>query len=166
MFIDGAYSVLYINTGDGYLPVGCLTSNSFSEETTTLESTTRDNDGWNTNRLTGQSYSISFDGLVLSNAVSLTKQTYYDLQTAKRNRTLITWRVNEDYYGSGYITSLSNEDAIDENVSFSAELLGYGIPIIQIDFIYDAYQVRVLADSGVMGNEHCLKNYIDNILKN
>lgn len=166
MFIDGSYSLLYLDLKDGYgfLPVGCLMSNSFNESTEILDSTTRDNLGWNTSRLTNQSYNISFDGLVLENSISFIKNTAYNLTVAKRDRTLIDWRINNKDYGSGYINSISNESSVGENISFSAEIIGYGIPLIKLDFIYDAYKVRVLADSGTMGNEKCLKKYIDSII--
>lgn len=166
MFIDGGYSLLYLDLKDGYgfLPVGCLTSNSFSESTEVLDSTTRDNLGWSTSRLTNQSYNISFDGLVLESSISFTKNTAYNLTVAKRDRTLIDWKINDKDYGSGYITSLSNESGINENISFSAEIIGYGTPLIKLDFIYDSYKTRVLAASGTMGNEKCLKNYIDSII--
>ena len=163
MFTNGGYRILYIDSGAGYLPVGCLTSHSFSEESETLNTTTRDNGGWNTEVPTNQSYNISFDGLVLEN-LSSTQQTYYDLKNIKRDRTLVDWRIDEDDYGSGYIVSLSDENAIDENVTFTAELVGYGEPIIQIDFIYDAYVARSLADGGSGTSEFCLKNYINEIL--
>lgn len=166
MFIDGTYSILYIDVkdGSGMLPVGCTDSNSFNESTESIDSTTTDNEGWSTNRLTNQSYSIGFNGLVLSDSISFTKATYYNLKVAKRDRTLIDWALDDTDYGSGYITELSDERGIDENVSFSAELQGYGKPIIKLDFIYESYETRVLADGGVMGNEKCLKNYIDSLL--
>jgi predicted secreted protein len=163
MFTNGGYRILYIDSGAGYLPVGCLTSHSFSEESETLNTTTRDNGGWSTEVPTNQSYSISFDGLVLDN-LSSTQQTYYDLKNIKRDRTLINWRINEDDYGSGYIVSLNDENEIDTNVSFSAELVGYGKPIIRIDFIYDSYVARSLADGGSGTSEFCLRNYINEIL--
>ena len=71
MFTNGGYRILYIDSGAGYLPVGCLTSHSFSEESETLNTTTRDNGGWSTEVPTNQSYSISFDGLVLDNLSSI-----------------------------------------------------------------------------------------------
>lgn len=163
MFIDGGIKILYIDSGDGYFPVGCLTGNSFNEEIEMLTTTTRDNGGWATSVPTNQSYSISFDGLVLRE-LSNSKQTYYDLKNIKRNRTLINWRINEDDYGSGYITNLSDENSIDENVTFNAELVGYGTPIIQIDFIFDAYETRAAADGGSSVSDFCLKNYINEIL--
>ena len=165
MFINGVDNILYIEIDGEYYPIGCLTSNSFSENTDVLESTTRDNNGWKTNRLTNQSYTISLSGLMLKEAISFTNFTYYDLTTIKRNRTLVNWRINKDYYGTGYITSLSNENSIDSFVSFSGELLGDGTPVIQIDFIFDAYKTRVLAGAGSIDNEKCLKKYIDELLK-
>lgn len=164
MFIKGTYSILYIDSGDGFYPVGCLTSNSFQENTDSLDSTTRDNDGWKTNRLTGQGYSISFSGLVLEDEISFTKQTYYDLKTIKRNRTLIDWKINDKNYGSGYIVDLSNEDEIDSDVTFSAELTGYGKPLIKLDVVFDAYKTRAEVDGATIENEKCLKKYIDSII--
>ena len=64
-FANGAYKVLYIKVGEVYFPIGCLTSNSFSEEVAMLGTTTRDNsDGWKTSIPTLQSYNISFDGII------------------------------------------------------------------------------------------------------
>lgn len=167
MFIEGTYRILYIDSGDGfgYLPIGCLTSHSFNEESDTLNTTTRDNEGWNTEVPTNQRYSISFDGFALSTSLSNTQQTYYDLKTIKRNRTLVDWKIDEDDYGSGYITSLSDANNIDEFVTFNAQLVGYGKPLIQIDVIYDAYVARALADGGSTTlSPFCLRSYIDSIL--
>ena len=166
MFIEGTYKVLYLDLkdGEGFLPVGCLTSNSFNESSDMIDSTTRDNLGWKTSRPTNQGYNLSFDGLVLEDNVSFTNNTYFSLTLAKRDRTLIDWKVNEDDYGSGYITNLSNENNIDENVSFSSEIIGYGMPISQLNFIYNAYSDRVFADGGAIENKKCLLNYIDDIL--
>jgi len=166
MFIEGTYKVLYLDLkdGEGFLPVGCLTSNSFSESLDMIDSTTRDNLGWKTSRPTNQEYNVSFDGLVLEDNISFINNTYFNLTIAKRSRTLIDWKVNDADYGSGYITSLSNENNIDENVGFSAEMIGYGEPINQLNFIYNAYATRGVADGGVIDNKKCLLNYIDNII--
>jgi len=164
MFINGTYRILYIDSGDGYQPIGCLTSHSFNEESDTLNTTTRDNEGWSTEVPTNQRYSISFDGFVLEN-LSNTQQTYYDLKNIKRNRTLIDWRIDEDDYGSGYIVGLSDANNIDEFITFNAQLVGYGKPLIQLDVIYDAYVARALADSAIgTSSEFCLRNYINTIL--
>jgi TP901-1 family phage major tail protein len=138
MFIDGSYRVLYIDSGSGFFPVGCLTSHSFSEESETIDTTTRDNAGWNTTKATNQSYSISFSGLVLENQNTVGKQTYNDLKSIKRNRTLIKWRVDQSESGEGIITSLSDSNEMEESVSFDAELIGYGKPFIGI-LVEDGY---------------------------
>ena len=163
MFINGTYRILYIDSGDGYYPVGCLTSNSFNEESDTISTTTRDNEGWSTNKATNQSYSIPFDGLVLASDVVDNTQTYYDLKTIKRDRVLINWRIDDTDYGSGIITSLSDENGIDENVSFSAEIIGYGKPLMSLDVILQEYIDRSVADGGSSVNDVCLKKYIDSI---
>ena len=165
MFINGTYRILYIDSGSGFEPVGCLTNHSFSESSEVLDTTTRDNNGWVTSRPTNQNYSIPFDGLVLEDDLSDGLQTYYDLTVLKRNRTLIQWRVDETHYGSGYITELSDENSIDENVSFSAEILGYGKPLIQLDVIFNDYKDRSTADGGSETNNVCLRKYINSILK-
>jgi hypothetical protein len=108
----------------------------------------------------------SGDQLVLKDNVSFTNNTYFSLTLAKRARTLIDWKVNEEDYGSGYITSLSNDNNIDENISFSSEIIGYGMPISQLNFIYNAYSDRVFADGGAIENKKCLINYIDNFYGN
>ena len=163
MFIDGAYRILYIDSGSGYYPVGCLTNNSFSEESEIISTTTRDNEGWNTSRATNQSYSILFEGLVLDADIVDNTQTYYDLKTIKRGRTLINWKIDNTDSGSGIITSLSDDNGIDKNVSFSAEIVGYGKPLILLDVIINDYINRAVADGGLSVNDNCLKKYIDSI---
>lgn len=165
MFIDGAYRILYIDYGEGYLPVGCLLSHSFNEESDVIQTTTRDNNGWSTSRATNQSYNIPFDGLVGDDIIDYTMQTYYNLKTIKRDRQVIDWRIDESDYGKGIITSLSDENEIDSNVSFSAELLGYGKPLMQFDFIYDSYVSRSISNGSSETNNNCLKKYISDIIK-
>ncbi len=166
MFIDGAYRILYIDSGDGYLPVGCLTNHSFNEESDTIQTTTRDNNGWSTSRATNQNYNISFDGLVLEDHIDYSFQTYYNLRTIKRNRQLINWKIDETDYGQGIITSLSDENEMDANVSFTAELIGYSKPLIQLDVIYEEYVARSVANGSYATNDNCLKKFISDIIKN
>lgn len=165
MFINGAYRILYIDFDDGYFPIGCLTSNSFNEESDTLETTTRDNAGWKTFKATNQSYTIPFDGLLLEDELANNLQTYYDLTQIKRDRTVINWKIDELHYGTGIITYLSNENTVDENVTFSAELIGYGKPLILLDVIFNAYSERSIADGGFIDETLCLKKYINSIIK-
>lgn len=138
-FTNGVYKLIYIYINGAYVPIGCLTSNSFSETAETLETTTRQNaEGWRTSIPTMQSYTISLSGLVTGNDRGETILTYRDLQTLKRNKTKFSWKIatndpTKADFGSGYITSLSNNAEIDSFIDFSAEIQGYGKPYESID---------------------------------
>jgi TP901-1 family phage major tail protein len=127
--IDGTYSILYFDVGSGFFPVGNLVSNSFSEDIDTIDSTTRDNAGWKTQTLTNQSYKLDFNGIV-SNVASASKINYKTIRDLKRNREIIDWKIQDNQsnieQGRAQITSLSNEANIDEFVTFSASMQGYG----------------------------------------
>ena len=134
---NGTYNILFIDFGSGFFPIGCLISNSFSEEIETIDSTTRDNAGWKTQTLTNQSYNIEFSGIVINtlfNKGDFTKISYDRLKDIKRSRQLIDWKIEDTELqfiesGKGQITNLSSESNIDEFVAFSASLQGYGAPI-------------------------------------
>ena len=168
-YINGEIRILYIKVVDDYLPIGCLTSNSFSEGVETIEGTSKAiTGGWTSTRLTNQSYNISFDGLVLNTDIVAGKVTYNDLRVLKRGRTLIEWKIDdgvlEAEIGSGYITNLSDSASIDEFVSFSGSIVGFGLITTEANVIYDAYAARVAADGGGGISETCLKTYINSIL--
>ena len=136
MFTKGEDRVLYIKINNEYLPIGCLTGDSFSESSEMLDTTTRDNAGWKTSVPTLQSYNISFDGLVI-NTLDLggdqTKISYDRLTLLKRNKTLIEWKSQDALgvfvsVGKGYITELSDSSEIDGFISFNASIIGYGKP--------------------------------------
>ena len=137
--INGTTRLISIYFNDIYYPVGCLTSNSFSEESEMLETTTRQNTGgWRSSVPTKQSYSISFSGLVTTDNKSGTILTYNDLQTLKRDRTLISWKINSEVsglsdFGKGYIRSISNNAEVDSFIDFTCEIEGFGKPIFQAD---------------------------------
>jgi len=131
---NGSYRILYIKEGIDYLPIGCLTENSFSEDVEMLDTTTRENSGWRTSQPILQSFNIDFSGLQINTRFTnadLTKISYDKLKVLKRNKTLIEWKIeNTDLvfleYGKGYITSLSETNAIDEFITFSGTLSGSG----------------------------------------
>lgn len=135
--INGTYRLLYIKWDSVFLPVGCLTSDGFSESVDILETTTRDNNGWKTQTPTNQSYNISFDGIILNtnfNGGDFSKVSLDRLRFLKRNRQLIEWELRTDDLtfvdsGKGYITELSDSANVDEFVTFNATILGYGQPI-------------------------------------
>tara|TARA_R110000744_G_scaffold379811_1_gene498831 strand:- start:2169 stop:2720 length:552 start_codon:yes stop_codon:yes gene_type:complete len=136
MFTNGSNRLLYIKWEGVYLPIGCLTSDSFSETSEMLNTTTRDNAGWKTSTPTNQSYNISFDGLIINTQFkegNPLKLSYDRLRILKRNRTLIDWKISDsgDLFvdlGKGYISSLSDSSSTDEFTSFSVEIEGYGTP--------------------------------------
>ena len=135
MFINGENRILYIKINGEFLPIGCLTGDSFSETVEMLNTTTGGNAGWETSTPTTQSYNISFEGLVINTTLitvgDTTKVSYDRLKELKRNRTLIEWK-SEDIdktfveSGKGYITELSDSSSIDEFISFNASIVGFG----------------------------------------
>jgi len=135
--INGTDRLIYLKWDGEYLPIGCLISDSFDESTEMLDTTTRDNAGWKTSAPTNQSYNFSFDGLIINtnfNGGDFTKISYDRLRTLKRNRTLIEWKMQDADLvfidtGFGYLTSLSDSSNVDEFITFSASVEGYGAPV-------------------------------------
>lgn len=139
MINNGTYKILYIQFGDsGYLPVGCLTENSFSESVESFDTTTRQNpNGWGTSIPVKQSFSISFSGVETFDDLGDTIVSYYRLQVLKRARQVFNWKIYSSLggnteSGSGFISSLSNTAPLDDVVSFDGEIVGYGEPEITI----------------------------------
>ena len=130
-FINGAYRILYIKKSGAWFPIGCSTNMGFSESSEMLGTTTRDNsDGWASSIPTTQSYSISFDAILTQVQNSASYLTYEDIRGYKRGRTLIEWKIEDDYgnddTGYAYISELGTTNNIDEFVSFSGTLIGTG----------------------------------------
>ena len=128
--------ILYIKWQGQWLPVGCLTSNGISESSEMLPTTTRDNNGWATSRPTNQEFSISFEGLQLNTTAdggTFTVASYDKLKTFKRNKNLLDWKIQGLTfpivdYGQGHINAISEASAVEEFLSFSGSIVGYGIP--------------------------------------
>lgn len=128
--VKGDLRILYIKVSDTYVPIGCLTGNSYSESSETLGTTTRDNAGWTTFRPTNQTFGIEFAG-VYDDTVSL---GYDELKEYKRNRTLLDWKIQttgDTYYeyGRGYLTDISESADAGDIMVFSGTLQGYGRPL-------------------------------------
>lgn len=132
--IDATYQLLYIKTTEtssSFLPIACLTDNSFSESADTIESFTKTQTGWKTTRPTNQSYNISFSGLDTTDTSG--KASYIILQNAKRNRELIEWRIGTAsayYSGLGYITELNKDFPNDELITFNGSIVGSASAVI------------------------------------
>lgn len=135
-FINGSDRILFFKISGNWLPIGCLTDNSFDESSEFLETTTRDNNGWTTSRPIMQSYNIGFNGLQLNTTVpggNFEVVSYDKLKQIKRNRTLIDWKIEGTLYpivdyGKAYISSLGEANVIDEFMSFTGSLTGFGEP--------------------------------------
>tara|TARA_R110000823_G_C15854823_1_gene492556 strand:+ start:499 stop:954 length:456 start_codon:yes stop_codon:yes gene_type:complete len=132
--IEGVYSVLYIKWQGVFLPIGCLTSDSFNEDIDTLD--VNRSSTYRGSIPTNQSYNISFDGLVIGTSNTggdSTKISLDRLTNLKTNRTLIEWKTEASNSvfidsGFGYITNLSKSSNIDEFISFNATIQGFGAP--------------------------------------
>lgn len=131
---NGVFSILSIDVGDGFKPVSCITDTNFSESVEMLDTTTRDNLGWKTSVPTNQSYNLSFSGISINTIYGgdSTKYSFDIIKLIKRNKTLFDWKisnlVNGDLdYGKGYFKDLTGSYNIDEFISFTATIEGYGL---------------------------------------
>lgn len=135
-FYKGEDRILYLKLLGAWLPIACLTDNPFSETSEFIDTTTRDNGGWTTSRPNMQSYNISFNGLQLNTSVAcgtFTVISYDKLKQLKRSKTLLDWKIEGNFpvvdYGKAYIQELSEANAVDEFLTFSGSLVGFGIPL-------------------------------------
>lgn len=132
MFYRGDIRVLYIRIDGEFMPVGCLTSNPMTEDVEMLPTNTRNNEGWRTSLPTTQGYSISFEGIQVRDDLKL---SYLELKKLKRSKTRIEWQIGtvEETFldtGFGYITNIGESNGTGDVLSFSGEIIGYGIPTI------------------------------------
>jgi hypothetical protein len=136
-YYKGSDRILYIKQNGAWMPVGCLTSNSFGESSEMLQTTTRDNNGWSTSRPTMQSYTIGFEGIQLNTTVAggvFSVASYDKLKILKRDKMLLDWKIQGVTfptvdYGKCYINEISENASSDEILSFSGSMVGYGIPL-------------------------------------
>ena len=137
-FINGEDRILFIKIGANYLPIGCLTGNTFDETTEFLDTTTRDNKGWATSVPLTQSYTISGSGLQVNSTMvggNFNVASYDRLKTIKRERIRIEWKLQGKLYpivdyGFGYISEIGSVENVGEFMSFSLSITGFGKPLI------------------------------------
>lgn len=168
-FVKADNKILYIKLNGSFVPVACLSSDSFSEGSETLDTTTRDNNGYKTSVPTNQFYTISFEGIKEDVDLSDDKLQYFSLMDYKRNRTLIDWRISGDSvnydYGQGYIIDLSSNSPAGDLVTYSASIEGFGKPKNLLKEIYDQWETALLSESqGIVSSKQCVLNQINNIL--
>jgi hypothetical protein len=83
-----------------------------------------------------QGYSISFEGIQINSVVAggtFTIASYDKLKLLKRSKILLDWKIQGSTfptvdYGKCYITEISEASAVDDFLSFSGSMVGYGIP--------------------------------------
>jgi hypothetical protein len=137
-YYKGEERILYIKISGEYTPIGCLTDNSFSESSDTIDTTTRDNGGWVTSRPTMQNYSIGFNGIQVNSTMAggdFGVASYDRLKELKRGRQLLEWKIQgENFpvvdYGKAYITDISEAAPVNELITFSGTLNGFGQPLM------------------------------------
>jgi hypothetical protein len=138
-YIKGEDRILYFKINGSWIPVGCLNDNTLDETSEFLDTTTRDNQGWNTSRPINQAYNISFSGLQIITTVAggnFNVASLDKLRQLKRNKTLLEWKFQGSIYpivdyGKCYISDLSDANVTGELISFSGSAVGYGKPLTQ-----------------------------------
>lgn len=138
-FVNGSDRILFIKTEGIWLPIGCLTGNSFQESTETIETTTRDNEGWKTDKTLFQSYSIAFSGIQVNSTIAggnFNVASYDKIKLLKRQKLILEWKLQGTKYpvvdfGKCQIIDLSDSENVGEFMSFSGTLLGFGKPLVQ-----------------------------------
>jgi hypothetical protein len=147
-FINGFTRVLYIKVSTTFIPIGCLTENSLSEELDLIPSTTRESNGWETSRPTNQRYNIEFSGMSINTAFTggdPTLLSYDRLKNIKRTRVLFDWKVasNDGLFvdtGKGYLNSLSEAAPAEGFITFSGNITGFGEPTFNSDLASYVFQ--------------------------
>ena len=128
-YLTGDSRVLQLYIDAAWVPVGCLTDNSFSEEVETRGTTTRNSNSWKTSLVTKQSYTISFTGIETDDSGVVSS---LQLRALKKARALVTWRIygalGGTDTGTGYITSISETSPAGDLSTFDGEIVGYGTP--------------------------------------
>lgn len=137
-YYKGEERILYIKLLGEYVPIGCISDNSFTESVETLDTTTRDNNGWATAKPTMQNYSITFNGIQVNSTIaggSFNVASYDRLKELKRGRQLLDWKLQGANfpivdYGKAYLTDISENAVVNELITFSGTLLGFGMPFM------------------------------------
>jgi len=132
----GEERILYLKINGEFLPIGCISDNSFSESAEAFETTTRGAASWKTDKILSQSYSITFSGIqILTKFFNTNLLSYDTLKDLKRRRQLVEWKIegaNFPVVDSGfcYITDISESAVVNELLTFSGTLTGFGEPRI------------------------------------
>ena len=125
---DGAIEVIVITSGetlDDYEPIAHSTSASISFNNDLRDVTTKDSAGFQENIGGLKSFELSSDALQDINADLDFKEFYDDIN--ERNEVIIKFAERDSgvkWEGSGYISSLSMDAGVEENVTYSVSITG------------------------------------------
>jgi hypothetical protein len=132
----GEERILYLKINGQFLPIGCLSENSFTETAESFETTIKGEASWQTSEILSQSYSINFSGIqILTKYFNTNFLSYDTLKDLKRRRQLLEWKIQGDIFpivdtGYCYITDISESAVVNELLTFSGTLTGFGKPRI------------------------------------
>lgn len=156
-YFKGSERVLMLLIEGEYLPIGCLTSDGFSEEVDMLDTTTRENNGWETSVPVIQRFSVEFSGLCINTAFAggdFGMVSYDRLVTIKRSRELQEWKLTTldgqfVQIFKGHITNISDSASAGELITFDGSITGWGEPEFKSEFKPTFDSNRVTFDSTI-----------------
>lgn len=131
---EGALEVIVITSGetlDGQEPIAHSTSASISFNNDLRDITSKDSGGYQENAGGLRSFELSTDALQDINADLDFKEFYDDIN--ERNEVIVrfaeraTGGSDVKWEGSGYISSLSMDAGVEENVTYSVTITGTGV---------------------------------------
>ena len=128
MRIEGNNKIVFIKRSGEFVPVGCLTSNSLSENSETFDTTTRNSNGWSTFLPDLQNFSINLEGVQVNNENLI---DISQLKALKRAQVRITWGIGASFdsieeQGKGYIVDIEDNAEVNQDATFSATIQGWG----------------------------------------
>lgn len=131
---EGALEVIVITSGetlDGQEPIAHSTSASISFNNDLRDITSKDSGGYQENAGGLRSFELSSDALQDINADLDFKEFYDDIN--ERNEVIVrfseraTSGSDVKWEGSGYVSSLSMDAGVEENVTYSVTITGTGV---------------------------------------
>jgi hypothetical protein len=149
----GEERILYLKINGEFLPIGCLSENSFSETAESFETTIKGEASWKTDRILSQSYTLSFSGIqILTKFLNTDFLSYDTLKDLKRRRQLLEWKIDGDNFpivdsGYCYITDISESAVVNELLTFSGTLTGFGEPRIGLGNISNVQLIEILSEN-------------------
>ena len=117
-------------------PIACLTSNNLSENLSFLNTSNRTSAGALSVIPVANSYTISFDAVFVEDL----DMSWQDLSLATRLMQLGNWEMTGvEIAGSGYLSSLNIVSDSGGIITFTGEIIGYGL-IVPKEFYNVWYQ--------------------------